>query len=162
MQNPLADLCAFVQMGNHVHLLLREIIEGGIAKFMQRLFTAYTMYFNERYERTGALFEGRYKSKIVETDEYLEIVLHYLHANPLPILRAMSGRVDKQPSELLSDYFWSSYSTYASHGKPQKFVARATIEAALGSMDSYAARIDDYAGKPLSTEKDFAAMLLDV
>src|SRR3989338_5254383 len=59
----LVDIGAYCLMSNHFHLLLHEKEEGGISIFMQKLITAYTMYFNKKYERTGALFAGRFKAE---------------------------------------------------------------------------------------------------
>ena len=69
-------------MPNHFHLLIREKTEGGIAKFMQKLCTGYTMYFNTKHERTGALFAGTFKSKHVPDDQYLKHLVSYIHLNP--------------------------------------------------------------------------------
>lgn len=53
---------------------------------MQKLITAYTMYFNKRYERTGALFQGRFKAEHVDDDEYLKYLLSYIHLNPAKLI----------------------------------------------------------------------------
>lgn len=66
---------------NHFHLLLTPVIDGGVEKFMQRLGTGYTMYFNERYKRSGALFQGRYKSKHVADNDYLLYLSAYINLN---------------------------------------------------------------------------------
>lgn len=61
----LVDIVAYAFLPNHYHLLLKEKQEGGISKFMHKFSTSYTMYFNEKYERSGALFQGRFKAKDV-------------------------------------------------------------------------------------------------
>jgi len=61
----LVHIHAFCLMPNHYHLLLSPAIEGGIPKFMKKLNMGYSRYFNERYERKGTLFEGKYKSILV-------------------------------------------------------------------------------------------------
>lgn len=73
---------AFCLMPNHFHLVLREIVEGGIVLFMQKLGTAYTMYFNARYERTGNLFTKPFRSRHVDEDRYFQYLINYLHCNP--------------------------------------------------------------------------------
>ena len=70
-------------MGNHFHLLLKENNDGGISKFMLRLQTGYSMYFNKKNERTGALFSGPFKSKHIGDEIYLQQVIKYIHVNPL-------------------------------------------------------------------------------
>ena len=66
----LVNILCFCLMPNHFHLILQQIIEGGITKFMRKLGTGYTMYFNEKYERSGVLFQSKFKSILIETDEY--------------------------------------------------------------------------------------------
>jgi len=79
---PLVDIGAYCLMLNHFHLLVRQREENGVSKFMQKLTTGYTMYFNKRNERTGALFQGKFKSKHAGEDRYLKYLIAYLHLNP--------------------------------------------------------------------------------
>jgi len=81
----LIDVGAYCLMPNHFHLLVREKRENGLAKFMQKFSTAYTMYFNTKYERSGALFQGSYKAKLVEHDQYLRHLFTYIHLNPIAL-----------------------------------------------------------------------------
>jgi putative transposase len=78
----LADIAAYCLMPNHIHLVMRETREGGIASFMQRVFTAYTMYFNAKYRRSGPLFSGVFKSRHVDDDRYFKQVISYVLLNP--------------------------------------------------------------------------------
>jgi putative transposase len=78
----LVDITAYCLMPNHFHLLLHQRTEGGISKFMQKLTTGYTMYFNKKYERSGTLFQGKFKSKHASEDRYLKYLLSYIHLNP--------------------------------------------------------------------------------
>ncbi len=80
--NRLVDIGAYCLMPNHFHLLLRQRSENGISKFMQKLTTGYTMYFNTRYERNGTLFQGKFKSSHVAEDRYLKYLISYIHLNP--------------------------------------------------------------------------------
>ena len=73
---------AFCLMPNHFHFLVKEIIEGGISAFMQKLGTAYAMYFNSKYERVGGLFVKPFRSRHVSDDRYFQQVLQYIHCNP--------------------------------------------------------------------------------
>src|SRR3989338_1297505 len=93
-------------MPNHIHLLIRQDGDESIDRFIHRLHTAYTMYFNIKYERIGSVFQGRFKAKLVETDEYMLQVSKYIHLNPLEILRAQG------PALKLELYEWSSYPLY--------------------------------------------------
>ena len=79
--NPLVDLGAYALMPNHHHLLLRELIDGGITSFMRKLGTGFTMFFNLKYERTGPLFSGRFKARHIEDDNHFRRTVHYIHSN---------------------------------------------------------------------------------
>ena len=100
----LVNIIAFCLMPNHFHLLLQERVKGGISKFMQRLGTGYTMYFNDKNDRTGALFQGRFKSKFVDSELYLLKVIDYIHLNP----KNLHGSLN---------YEWSSYHHYCGENK---------------------------------------------
>jgi putative transposase len=78
---PLVDIGAYGLMPNHHHLLLRELVEGGITSFMRKLGTGFTMFFNLKYERTGALFSGRFKAKHIENNNHFRRTVHYIHSN---------------------------------------------------------------------------------
>lgn len=96
------EVHAYCLMSNHVHLLLRERQSGDISLIMKRLLTKYAMYFNRKYQRSGALIAGRYKSAPVEVDEYFIPLQCYIHQNPLK-----AGLVNK-----LEEYPFSSYREY--------------------------------------------------
>ena len=82
----LVDIGAYCLMPNHFHILLTQKENGGISKFMLKLSTAYTMYFNQKYNRTGSLYEGTFKSKHIADDTYLKYLYSYIHLNPLKII----------------------------------------------------------------------------
>ena len=77
---------AYCLMPNHFHILITQKKEYGISTFMQKVSTAYVMYYNKKYKRTGGLFEGKFKSKYVEGDTYMKYLFSYIHLNPLKIL----------------------------------------------------------------------------
>lgn len=110
LQKHEVTLLAYCLMSNHVHLLLRQDGDESVDRFIHRLHTAYTMYFNKKYERVGAVFQGRFKAKLIDTDEYLLHVSRYIHINPVELF-------DDQPqgpalSVELEEYPWSSYGEY--------------------------------------------------
>lgn len=94
------DLHAYVLMTNHVHLLITPHTEQGLAKVMQMLGRYYVQYFNYTYQRTGTLWEGRYKATLIDSEHYLLSCYRYIELNPV---RAQD-MVD-EPEE----YPWSSY-----------------------------------------------------
>ncbi len=79
---------AYCLMPNHFHLLLTPLAEQGISKFMSKLMTGYSMYFNKKYERTGGLFESRFKAKHSDSDEYLKYLFSYIHLNPVKLFKS--------------------------------------------------------------------------
>ncbi len=88
-------------MSNHIHLLLKEWQEP-LQIIMKRIGASYVYWYNRKYARTGHLFQDRFKSEPVENDDYLLVVLRYIHNNPVE-----AGMV-----ETVSDYQWSSYNDY--------------------------------------------------
>jgi putative transposase len=110
------DVLAYVLMGNHYHLLLRTH-RANLSAAMQWLGVAYTCWHNARHRRSGHLFQGRFKSFLVQEQEYVYRLLLYMHRNPL---RA-------KVVERLADYSWSSYRALAyGRGGPAWFHAAAT------------------------------------
>ena len=109
----LVDIVAYCLMPNHFHLLVREKQEDGISLFMKKLLTAYSMYFNNKNNRTGALFEGRFKAKHANTDEYLKYLFAYIHLNPIKIIDSKWKEKGiqnlKTAQNFLNNYEHSSY-----------------------------------------------------
>jgi putative transposase len=103
----LVDILVFTLMPNHFHLMLRQRKEKGIVKFMQKLGTGYSMYFNKRYERVGSLFQGRFKAAHVNVESHFIHLPHYIHTNPLSLEYRGSTSI-----EFLSTYRWSSFPDY--------------------------------------------------
>jgi hypothetical protein len=98
-------------MTNHYHLLV-ETPEANLSKSIQWLNVSYAMYFNVKRGRQGHLFQGRFKSILVDADEYLKHLSRYIHLNPL-----RCNIIEK-----LEDYPWSSYQAYAGKEKIPKWL----------------------------------------
>lgn len=112
----LIAIAAYCLMPNHFHLLVRERQDGGISKFMQKLTTGYTMYFNKKTNRNGALFQGKFKATHVADDRYLRYLISYIHLNPVKLVEPKwkeTGIVDRASAErYLETYRPSSYIDY--------------------------------------------------
>ena len=121
---PIVAVGAYCLMPNHFHLLLREIKEGGITQFMRKLCTGYSMYFNKKYEHSGVLFQGRFKAKHADSDEYLRHLATYIHLNPLDLIQSgwkKNGvRDSKYAEEFLKKYSYSSLHDYVSDAMRQE------------------------------------------
>lgn len=82
----LINVGAYCLMPNHFHILVQEKTEGGISKYMLKLMTSYSMYFNKKYERTGKLYEGVFKSTHASNNNYLKYLYAYIHLNPAKLI----------------------------------------------------------------------------
>lgn len=102
-------IVAYVLMPNHFHLLIRPRSEDSLSRYMHRLGTSFTMYFNARYERSGSLFQGRFKAVVMESTEQLLHVSRYIHGNPV---KAKMEHTLEERMRLLELYSWSSYPDY--------------------------------------------------
>ena len=96
-------LHAYVLMGNHFHLLATPSTQDGLAQMMQAVGRRYVRYFNDRQARSGTLWEGRYRSTLIETEPYLLACMVYIDLNPVRAGLAKDA----------GDYLWSSYGRYA-------------------------------------------------
>lgn len=82
----IVDIGVYCLMPNHFHILAHEKVEVGISKYMLKLMTSYSMYFNKKYERTGKLYEGVFKSIHASSDRYLKYLYSYIHLNPAKLI----------------------------------------------------------------------------
>ena len=112
----LVEVFAYALLPNHFHIVMRQKVDGGIARFMQKLCTGYSMYFNLRHGHSGTLFQGRFKSNHVNTDPYFKWIFAYVHLNPISILESgwREGGVKniRRTQEFLKGYHYSSYYDY--------------------------------------------------
>lgn len=96
------EIYAYVLMNNHIHLILFDK-ENKMSDIMHRICTSYALYFNRKYERKGHLFQDRFKSKCVNSENYLLRLQRYIHRNP-----------QKEAIGKMEEYKWSSYKEYVS------------------------------------------------
>lgn len=112
----LVDLHAFCLMSNHYHLFVSSRVERGVPQFMKKLNMGYAKYFNERYDRSGALFQGRYRRCLVQRDAHFAHLPLYIHLNPLDLVAPewRQGNVQnpRRAIEYLERYRWSSLRDY--------------------------------------------------
>jgi putative transposase len=125
----LVAIGSFCLMPNHFHLLLTPLVDNGIPKFMLKLQTAYSMYYNLKNNRSGSLFQGPFKAKHVDSDPYINHLFNYIHLNPLKLFD--SDWQNKSAKDLLVfkdkivNHPYSSYSEYLNNKhiitEPKKF-----------------------------------------
>lgn len=110
------EVHAYCLMGNHYHLLLRTP-DSNLSRAMRHLNGVYTQKFNRMVKTDGPLFRGRYKSQLIEEDNYLLIVSRYIHLNPV------EAKLVDNPA----DYAWSSYSAYIGKYKPPNWLKTSAV-----------------------------------
>ena len=138
----LTDVCAWVLMDNHFHILIylpENSDAGNLSKFVARLSSSYLKYFNEKHNRTGGLFEGRYQSILVEEDSYLKYLFSYIHLNPLKMLDKdwkHNFLKIKKAKIYLEDYKYSSFNDLVSkHKRPENNILTNNVKV-LGISNS--------------------------
>ena len=148
-------LLAYCLMPNHFHLFIQQASKDGLIKLMRRLGTSYSMYFNNRYERSGTLFQGVYKAAIVESEAYFLHLSRYIHLNP---------------TELTEDwkrYPYSSYRVYLGDIKfywidpapiLEFFKTARSSNNTLTKYFSYQSFVEDY---PTNPKEDLEALAID-
>jgi putative transposase len=153
-REPLVKVLAFSLMPNHYHLLIKESKENGISKFMQKVGTGYSMYFNLRNDRSGCLFQGRYKAKHAIDDRYLKYLFEYIHLNPVRKVLEDGGQVN---SDLISSIVQNPYTSLRVYaGEERGRLGEAVIDqrdfyTIFNSLDSHLKRLqqwneDDFEG----------------
>jgi putative transposase len=132
---------AYVLMPNHVHLLVSPGSDGAASKMMKAIGERYVRAFNKRHKRTGTLWEGRFKSTVVDTEQYLFTLYRYIELNPV-----RAGMV-RHPSE----YPWSSYAVNA-EGAASDLVTPHRLFLAMG---------EDEEGRRRRYRESFDSLLTD-
>ncbi len=114
----LVHIHAWCLMNNHYHLLISPLDDDtqNISRFMKKLNMGYAKFFNEKYSRSGYLWQGKYKKILVDKDNYFDYIPYYIHLNPLDFTYKEwreGGVIDTQATyTVLENYRWSSYLDY--------------------------------------------------
>ncbi len=153
----IVNICAYCLMPNHFHLILQEKEKGGISRFMQKVTTGYTMYFNKRNERTGALFQGKFKATYAKKDEYLKYLISYIHLNPIKIIdpkwKENGIKNKRRAGNFLDQYFYSSYLDYCGKKRlEEKIINKAALPKYFGSVNNFKATTRDWLEYSSTTE----------
>ena len=132
--DPIVEMVCYCLNPNHFHIVLKQLHDRGIQRFMQRLGTGYTNYFNEKYRRAGALFQGRYKSVHIHSNEQL------LHASVYVNLNNRFG----SSTPKLSASSWGEYVSLAGNtGDTQGMCSKDVILAQFKSPEEYKVFAED-------------------
>ncbi len=131
----LVSILAYTLLPNHFHLLLRQENTNGITEFMRKVCTGYTMYFNQKTERVGPLFQGRFKSVHIGKESQFLYIPHYVHLNVLDVTHSgwkESGISAKKALISLKEYTWSSAREYAGVYPVRSIINRTAINDIFG------------------------------
>ncbi|MGB3921765.1 MAG: transposase [Minisyncoccia bacterium] len=137
------ELVAFCLMPNHFHLLVKEIEDGGIASYMQRVLNSYTKYYNRKYQKSGHLFQGPYRAIHVKTNEQLLYLSTYIHRNP----RELAGWKNKE-----DQYVWSSYQDFIKDNRWDELIQPGIIDEQFKNKDGYQKFVESSTAKSLEGE----------
>ena len=113
----LVQIEAYALLPNHFHLIVQQLCDDGVSEFIKRLLGGYTSYFNSKYTRSGALFQGTYKRIHIESDEYYNYLFSYVNENhfvhdierPEDIIYSSSNHYQNKTKSALLDEFESDY-----------------------------------------------------
>lgn len=156
----LVEILCYCLMPNHYHLFLRQRLDGGISKFLQKLGIGYTNYFNLKYERNGVLFQGKFKAVPVETDVQFTHISRYIHLNPIEIVESNwkeEGIKDwRKVEKFLESYRWSSYLDYIGKKNFPSLIKRDFLFNYFDNEKEYQKFVKEWALKDTETIKDLA------
>jgi REP element-mobilizing transposase RayT len=126
---PLVNFTAFCLNQNHFHFILEPLVDNGIQKFMHRISTGYTNYFNEKYKRGGSLFQGPYKAIHIDTNEYLLHLSAYVNLN---------DKVHKEKNkEWMKKFTVSSFGEYTNKNINKEFCCKNIILRQFSNKSEY-------------------------
>ena len=152
----LVHVHAYCLMKNHYHLLLSPITENGISAFMQKLNMGYAKYFNDKYERSGVLWQGTFKKMPITRDAHFMYIPYYIHLNPLdfkyPEWRAGAVKNSRKALAFLREYRWSSHLDYLGIKNFPSVLYPLQLADVLGSRARYEREIQDVISDPRLTE----------
>lgn len=122
----LVNIYAYSLMPNHFHLVLQQEVDEGISSFMKKVCVGYSMYFNTKYEHSGVLFQGRFKSSHVDNDAYFRHIFSYVHLNPVELKeknwKEVGVRDKNGVRNFLNNYRYSSFYDYSVALRPERSI----------------------------------------
>jgi len=140
------ELISFCLMPNHFHLIVKEVEENGIARYMQRVLNSYTKYYNTKYNKSGHLFQGPYKAVHIKNNEQLLYLSSYIHRNP----RDLKEWLNKE-----SSYRWSSYQDFTKKNRFEELLLIDIIEGQFTNKNEYDKFIKTSTAKLLREELEW-------
>ncbi len=149
------EIICFCQMPNHYHLILKQLTTRGITRFMHKLGTGYTMSFNLKQKRKGALFQGPFKAIHIENETYLTHLSRYIHLNPIklkePKWKKQKIKNWKKINKFLEEYRWSSYLDYIGKNNFPSITDRKLLLNVFKNKKSYKKFIKEWQTKDIKS-----------
>ncbi|MBU1179135.1 transposase [Patescibacteria group bacterium] len=137
-REPLVEIVSFCLMPNHFHFILRQIEDWGVSRFMQKMGIGYTNYFNQKYERNGVLFQGKFKAVLIDRDAYLNYLKQYVYLNPLDIIepgwKEAGLKNWRKAKKFLESYRWTDCKDYNEY---DEFLVSCKKKASFGDIKEY-------------------------
>lgn len=142
------DVLCFCFMPNHIHLLVKQLKDEGITKFMRKVGAGYGRYFNTKYKRKGYVFQNRFRSVYIGDDNQFRIIFNYIHSNPVSLIeRGWKENGVKEPDKVvkfLEDYKWSSYKDYLGENNFPSVTEREFMSDFVGGLEGCKIAIKDW------------------
>ncbi len=155
---PLVEIECFILMPDHYHLVLKQLQENGISKFMHRLSMGYANYLNLKYQRTGHVFETKFKARPVDEQEHFDHLPRYIHLNALdhklPGWRNGSISDWALAKAILDSYPWSSHHVYSGYGQSFEVINESFARARYPSPKDYFTDLQNWSGRSTLSKLD--------
>jgi len=164
-RDKLVEIVTFCLMPTHIHLLLRQLKNEGTREFMSKVGTGYGGYFNRKYQRKGYVFQDRFKTVHIETEEQLRNLFVYVHTNPLSLIESNwkeKGIEDpKRAIEFLENYKWSSYQDYLGKKNFPSVIEKEFLIEIMGGPEGCKKAVEDWIRYKGEIKKEYINLTLE-
>jgi len=144
----LVEILAFCLMPNHFHLVLRQLQEKGISSFMRKIGAGFGIYYNKKYQRSGHIFQGRYRAVHIKNDKQLITLFVYVHTNPAAIVvpnwKEKGINNPEKVIDFLEKYRWSSYLDYLQNKNFPSLTNREFLTEIMGGIEGCRKFVEDW------------------
>lgn len=146
----LVEVLTFTLMPNHIHLLLRQLQDGGITNFVRKIGSGYPLYFRQKHHQSdkGYFFQGKFASVHIKSDNQLIATFVYIHTNPLSLIEPgwKEGKIKnlRRATEFLENFKWSSYQDYLGQKNFPSVTDRDFLLETIGDQEKVRKIINDW------------------
>ncbi len=146
----IVDIISYCLIPNHFHFILKEKVKNGISTFMHRLCTSYSIYFNKKYDHSGVVFQGKFKSEHINNDNYFKYLFSYIHLNPIKLIQNNWKEIGvinlTEAQKYLFEYKYSSFLdiTEKIDRVESKIINKSSIPSYFGSPENFEKEIFEW------------------